>query len=114
MEMIKIHWNSVLLTPGMKYCTDDISNMYLCSKLPDAQYVRFDVKLIPPEIIEHYPLHDKIHNGYVYARIKQAWYGLNETGCIANKDIVAHLENLETTNQQPHLDYFVMKNDELP
>ena len=38
METIKYHWNSVLSTLGAKYCTADISNMYLCSELPDAQY----------------------------------------------------------------------------
>jgi len=30
METIKCHWNSVLSTKGAKYCTGDISNMYLC------------------------------------------------------------------------------------
>ena len=72
METIKCHWQSVLSTPGARYCTADISNMYLCSLLPESQYVRFDVKQIPQEIIDYYDLHDKIHNGYVYARVKKA------------------------------------------
>ena len=60
--------------------------------LPESQYVRFDVKLIPQEIIDYYDLHDKIHNSYVYARVKKAWYGLKEAGKIAHDDLVAHLK----------------------
>ena len=41
METIKCHWNSVLSTPNAKYATGDISNMYLMSLLPDAEFVRF-------------------------------------------------------------------------
>ena len=93
METIKCHCNSVLSTLGAKYCTADISNMYLCSELPDAQYVRFQIGLIPTEIIEHYGLDDKTYNRYVYARIKRAWYGLKESGKIAHDDLVNHLKN---------------------
>ena len=92
METIKCHWNSVLSTPGAKYCTADISNMYLCSELPDAQYVRFQISLIPQEIIDHYNLNEKTTDGYVYARIKRAWYGLRESGKIAHDDLVDHLK----------------------
>ena len=78
METIKYHWNSVLYTPNAKYCTGDISNMYLMSLLPDAEYIRFQFSLIPPRIVEAYKLvHD---NGFTYAKIKKAWYGLNKQG----------------------------------
>ena len=52
----------------------------------------FDVKLISQEIIDYYDFHDKIYNGYVYARVKKAWYGLKEAGKIAHDDLVAHLK----------------------
>lgn len=45
MKTIKIHWNLLLLTPGTKYCTVDISNMYLMSMLPEAEYVQFRYNL---------------------------------------------------------------------
>ena len=76
METIKCHWNIVLSTKGAKYCTGDISNMYLCSWLKDYEYVRFNIDLIPPRIIAHYQLQKLVHKGYVYAKIKRAWYGL--------------------------------------
>ncbi|OEU20461.1 hypothetical protein FRACYDRAFT_181335 [Fragilariopsis cylindrus CCMP1102] len=92
METIKMHWNSVVSTPGAKYCTADISNMYLCSLLPDEEYVRFKYDMIPPNIIKHYSLDKLVVNGFVYAKIKKAWYGLKQSGKIAHDDLVQHLE----------------------
>ena len=92
METIKCHWNSVLSTKGAKYCTGDISNMYLCSWLKDYEYVRFNIELIPPQIIAHYKLQGLVHKGYVYAKIKRAWYGLKQLGKVAHDDLVAHLK----------------------
>ena len=66
--------------------------MYLCSWLKDAEYVRFHIDQIPPRIIEHYKLQGLVHKGYVYARIKRAWYGLKQSGKIAHDDLVEHLQ----------------------
>eukprot|EP00536_Pseudo-nitzschia_multiseries_P009617 jgi/Psemu1/23703/gm1.23703_g len=85
METIKLHWNSVVSTPGAKYCTGDISNMYLCLSLEDdPKYIQFKWDLIPM-------LEPLAYHGYVYAKIKKAWYGLKQLGKIAHDDLVAHL-----------------------
>jgi hypothetical protein len=91
METIKMHWNSVVSTPNAKYCTADISNMYLCSLLPDEEYVRFKYDMIPPNIIKHYKLDTFVNGDFVYAKIKKAWYGLKQSGKIAHDDLVQHL-----------------------
>ena len=83
METIKMHWNSVLFTPNAKYCTGDISNMYLMSTLPEAEYVRFRYDMIPPRIIKQYRLELLAVDGFVYARINKAWYGLKQGGKIS-------------------------------
>ena len=92
METIKCHWNSVLSTPNARYATGDISNMYLMSLLPNAEYVRFKWDMIPPRIREHYKLHTLVQSEYVYAKINRAWYGLKQAGKIAHDDLVSHLE----------------------
>ena len=90
-ETIKIHWNSVISSPGYRYCTMDCSNMYLESFLPTPQYVRFLKSLIPPGFFEAYGLESYVSGDYVYAKIVRAWYGLKESGKIAHDDLVAHL-----------------------
>ena len=91
MESFKILVNSIISTPNAKCCTADISNMYLCSLLDKPEYVKFRVSLIPPAIIDHYKLRPLIHNGYIYAKIKKAWYGLKQSGKIAHDDLVRQL-----------------------
>ena len=92
METIKCLWNSILSTPCANNCTAGISNMYLCSKLREPQFVRFRLRQIPKSIQTKYELHKFVDlRGYVYAKIKGAWYGLKESGQIANEDLVDHL-----------------------
>ena len=93
METIKTHWNNVASTSHTRYCTGDISNMFLCSTLDDAEYVRFPVQLILPNIIAHYKLQPLIQNGYVYAQIKKTRYILKQSGEIAHDNLIAHLQN---------------------
>ena len=51
--------------------------------------------MIPQEITDHYKLDTKTYNGFVYARIKWAWYGVKESGKIANDDLVKHLKEFD-------------------
>ena len=79
-------------TKHAKYCTGDISNMYLMSNLVESKYVKFDIKLILQRIIDHYNLNDIIDDkGFVYAKINKAWFGLKQSGKIAHDDLVQHL-----------------------
>lgn len=90
---VKCHWNSTLSDVESKYCVADASNMYLESFLKEPQYVRFKLKQIPQSIQKAYELHKFAdENGFVYARINKAWYGLKESGRIANEDMVVHLK----------------------
>ena len=92
METIKCQLNSIVSTPHAKAATGDISNMYLGSNLPEAEYVRFKISLIPQEIIEAYNLKElATYDGYVYARVNKAWYGLKQAGKIAHDDLVERL-----------------------
>ena len=66
--------------------------MYLHSDLPEAEYVWFRMDLIPTEIAKAYNLYSLVaRDGYVYARVNKAWYGLKQAGKIAHDDLVQHL-----------------------
>ena len=91
MEAFKILINSIISTPNARCCTADISNMYLCSQLEQPEFVKFKISMIPELIIQQYKLRNLAHNGYVYARIKKAWYGLKQSGKIAHDDLVTQL-----------------------
>ena len=46
------------------------------SLFPEAKFVLFRYDLIPPCIIDYYNLDNIVVDGFVYARINRAWYGL--------------------------------------
>ena len=92
METIKCHLNNIVSSIKAKGATGDISNMYLGSLLPEAEYVRFRISLIPKEFIEAYNLQElATPDGYIYARVNKAWYGLKQAGKIAHDDLVERL-----------------------
>ena len=72
MNKIKTHWKSVVSMTNARYCTGDISNIYLCLILNNAEYIWFPIHLIPPNIIANYKSRKLHSNGYVYAQIKKA------------------------------------------
>ena len=52
----KLHLNSVIFTPTAKFTTADIKNFYLNNDLPDSEWVRLPITIIPAEIIQQYNL----------------------------------------------------------
>ena len=92
LETAKMVFNSVVSTPDAKFMTIDISNMYLNTPLTDYQYMRFNIKMIPQEVIDHYDLNNKAtKDGWVYCEIRKAIYGLKESGKLANIELQAVL-----------------------
>ena len=88
LETAKLLFNSIVSTPGAKFMTLDISNMYLNTPLKDFQYMRFNIDVIPAEVIDEYDLKSKVdENGWVYVEIRMAIYGLKESGKLANVEL---------------------------
>ena len=68
METIKCQLNSIISMNGAKAATGDISNMYLGSDLPEAEYARFKLDLIPEAFVTVYGLRNlATPDGFVYA-----------------------------------------------
>jgi hypothetical protein len=72
--------------------TIDLKDFYLCSELPDYEYVRIPLHMIPPAIHDLYKLDDKIIDGHVYAEVCKGMYGLPQAGKLANDQLQKMLE----------------------
>ena len=92
MTTAKILFNSVLSTPGAKFMGIDVKDFYLNTALDRYEYIRIPVHMIPQAIMDWYNLHDKVHNGYVYAEVHKGMYGFKQAGKIANDELIAHLD----------------------
>ena len=65
----KIHLNSVISTPNANIATSDIENFYLNNLLPDSEWMKLPISIIPNEIIQQYNLHDIVSDRWVYLEI---------------------------------------------
>jgi len=88
----KLLFNSVLSTTNARCMMGDLKDFYLGTPMQPEHYayMRIPVSAIPEAIMEHYHLHDLIHNGHVYVEIRKGMYGLPQAGRIAND----HLQKL--------------------
>ena len=60
-------FNSVISTPGAKCLIADVKNFYLNNDLPEPEYMKLNIHIIPQEIIDEYALHKLVdENGWVY------------------------------------------------
>ena len=88
LETAKILINSVLSTKNANFMSMDISNFYIQTDLQDYQYMRFHINMIPQEIIDEYNLTEIVEpDGWCYAEIRKAMYGLQESFFLANKEL---------------------------
>ena len=62
----KCLFNSVISTPGAKCLIANVKNFYLSNDLPEPEYMKLHIHIIPQEIIDEYALHKLLdENGWV-------------------------------------------------
>ena len=63
---LKILLNSEVSTKDAIFTTADIKDFFYASFLPDLEYMKMKLKIIPQEIIDQYQLQDLEENSWVY------------------------------------------------
>ena len=73
----KCVFKSLVSTPGSRCILADINFLYLNNILPDPEFMRITLKIVPQEIIDTYDLKALADDqGWIYMRIKKVMYGL--------------------------------------
>ena len=80
----KLHWNSVIATPGTKYLVVYVKNFYLNNLIPEHKYYKITLILIPQDVIDKYNLMDKQINVFLYIQVDKGMYGLFQVGIITH------------------------------
>ena len=88
---LKFLLNIVVSTKDANFKTADIKDFFYASFLPDPQYMKMILKIIPQEIIDQYQIQDLQENGWVYMNIVKGMPGLKQAACLANERLVHHL-----------------------
>lgn len=99
-----MHWNSVLTTPGAKYCAIDLKDFFLQDSLnSEYEYLQIPISLIPISFEEAHNLINLVaDDGFVCAEVHGSMHGLIQAGMLAHKDLVARL-----TKHGYHLTTFI-------
>ena len=78
LELIKMHWCSVLSTEHARYMTMNIEDFYLNTTLDRYEYMRININNAPQEVIDEYRISELnlVHNGFIFVEIRKALFGL--------------------------------------
>ena len=80
--------DNIVPAPNAKCLTADIKHFYLNNHLPDPEYMKLHISIIPEKIIEAYSFSTiQYNNGWVYIRIYMGMYGLKQAVIIANLEL---------------------------
>ncbi len=85
LSTLKLLWNSVLSTEGVKYMCLDINSFYLTAALNYFKYMQMLLSVFPEWIKKQYKLDKHAQNSFVYLRMERAVWGLPQAGILANK-----------------------------
>jgi hypothetical protein len=93
LDTTKIHFNSVISTPGARFMGLDLKDFYLGTIMKQYEYAKIKLDLIPMEIVTQYHLHEYVdQQGYVNFEIRKGMYGLPQAGRLANEQLQEYLE----------------------
>ena len=82
----------VVSTPGARCLLADVNFFKLNNILPDPEFMRIPMKIIPQEIIDAYNLTALVeHQGWIYMHTETGMYDLKQSGIIANQELVKHM-----------------------
>ena len=89
---MKFHVNSANSDVKLRYMCMNVKYFYLNNMMNGAEYIMIQISMIPQEFVDKFNLQEKLHNGYIYARVTKGMYGLPQAGRIAHDSLVKHLE----------------------
>ena len=92
LDLVKLIINSVLSRRNARFVSFDLKNFYLQTPMKRSEYVRIKFSDIPQEFIKEYDLSKAAQNGWIYFDIPRGFYGLPQSGQLANDLLRTRLE----------------------
>ena len=105
----KLHWNSVISTPGSRYLVVDVKNFYLNNVMAKNEFYNIYISLIPKEVIDEYYITDKQIKGFLYVSVEKGMYGISQSGIIAHTGSMKIYDLSDMSLRQSLQDFGVTK-----
>ena len=93
----KIIFNSTIsdALAGARFAALDLKYIFLHTEMKESEYMKVNYKYFPEDIIRNYNPVDKVHNGYIYMKIKKDVYDLKQAALLAYNTVSNLLVNAE-------------------
>ena len=78
----------------MRFVCFDLKNLYLQTQMKQSEYVHIKQSDIPPGFIEEYNLPQSVQNGWIVFVNLRGFYGLPQSGRLANELLRKRLEKV--------------------
>ena len=92
LNLVKLIINIFLSRHNARFFCFDLKDFYLQIPMERSEYVHIKLSDIPQEFIEEYNLTQSVQNGWIYFEILQGFYGLLQSGRLANDLLHTRLE----------------------
>ena len=63
---------------GARFMSLDLKDFFLATPMPNPEFMKVPFKYFPQDIVDKYKLSTKLHNDYIYIKIKKGMYGLKQ------------------------------------
>ena len=70
----------------------DVKYFYLNNQMERDEYITIQISMIPHKFVERCNLAEKLHNGYIYARVTKGMHRTTQAGRIAHDYLSKHIE----------------------
>ena len=74
-----------------RFMSMDLKDFFLATPMEKPEFMKVPKRYFPNDIQDKYNLHEKIHNDYVYIKIKMGMYGLKQAAILAYENLVKNL-----------------------
>ena len=88
---MKFHVNSANSDVKLRCMCMNVKYFYLNNMINGEEYIMIQIAMIPQEFVDKSNLQEKLHNGYIYARVTKGMYGIPQAGRIAHDSLLKHL-----------------------
>ena len=111
----KLHWNSVISTPGARYMCLDLSLFYLSAALEYYEYMKIPLALFPVWIVEQYGLLQYMQGmEWCTSKCDGQCGGYRKQGFWQIRNSNESLHHMDTMSMPTPQDYGITTHDQFP
>ena len=76
---------------GARFMCFGLNDFFLATPMKTQEYMKVPYIYFPSDIITKYELHNKVHNNYIYIKIKKGMYVIKQAAVLVYENLIKNL-----------------------